>query len=470
MVPLFIRLGVPKSPFVQKLKKLDLIGSTLFVASATSFLIPLSWGGVMYSWTSWRTLFPLIIGALGMVGVYFYEGHWAKNPMIHTSIFKNRNAAIAYIGVILHGCIVTGSLYYLPLYYEAVKGLTPILSGVALFPETFTIAPGAFIVGALIARFNAYRWAIWAGWAISCLGLGLLWLLDVDTSTPQWIFMNLVVGIGVGFNYVALGVMLQASTDDEHMTSAVSLFTFSRLLGQALGVVVGGVTFENELHSKLDSQPALASIADQYANNGAALAQLIGSIPASSRKDTLMKTYADSLKAVWAVFAALAGLALLLSLFIKAKSLDRDFGPKQNMVVDSDTAEAAPAPAGDEVDWQIPAGQEVGISEKLQSAAASRRGSRAQSRWYGEPGTVGSRPIRGARSSGYRSSSRYSREIGGFYSFPRSLTKPQVYSPVMGHRPTSIVLPAVAHHLPLEALLEEDFDRVMTAANRRSFL
>ena len=163
-----------------------------------------------------------------MVLLYFYEGHYAKNPVIHTRIFKNRNAAIAYISVILHGTVVTGSLYYLPLYYEAVKGLSPILSGVALLPETFTIAPGAFIVGALIARTNSYRWAIWAGWAITCLGLGVLWLLDVGTSTPQWIFMNLVVGIGVGFNYVALGVMLQASVRDEDMTSAVAMWPTPR--------------------------------------------------------------------------------------------------------------------------------------------------------------------------------------------------------------------------------------------------
>ena len=440
----------------------------------------------MYPWNSWRTLVPLLAGAAGICGLYFYEGHWAKNPIIRTSIFKNRNNAVAYIGVVLHGTVVTGSLYYLPLYYEAVQGLSPILSGVALFPETFTIAPGAFIVGALIARFNSYRWAVWAGWGITSLGLGLLWMLDVGTSTPQWIFMNLIVGVGLGFNYVALGVMLQASTKNEDMTSAVAMFTFGRLLGQALGVVVGGVTFENELRQKLDSQPTLAGLADQYANNGAALAELIGSIPASLQKTTLVQTYADSLKAVWAVFAALSGLALLLSLLIKGISLDREFDPTQQLAADDgETKPLAPPPALEKVDWALPAGQEVGVAETEPEAGTavrvnfSRPTSTRQSRWYGAPGmgTVGSRPMHGARSAAaaaarttrHRTSSRYSREIGGFYSFPHSLARAQIYEPVLGHRPNSVFLPSVAHQVSLEELLEDDFDKLMKDEEEAEF-
>lgn len=199
MIHLFIRLGVAKSSFGSKLVKIDWIGSVMFIASTTGFLIPLSWGGVAYEWDSWHTVAPLSVGLGGLVVLYFYEERVASNPIIRTSIFKNRNAAAAYLSVVIHGMVVVGSLYYLPLYYEAVKGLSPILSGVALFPETFTVAPGAFIVGTLISRTGHYRWAVWSGWSITTLGLGLLYMLDVDTSTVKWIFLNLVVGLGLGF-------------------------------------------------------------------------------------------------------------------------------------------------------------------------------------------------------------------------------------------------------------------------------
>ncbi|KAF6220748.1 hypothetical protein HO133_003181 [Letharia lupina] len=338
MIPLFIKLRAPRNSFIQKLAQIDWMGSVIFIASTTGFLIPLSWGGVSYPWNSWRTYVPLSASALGLVVLYMYEEYVATNPIIRTSIFKNRNAAAAYISVVLHGMVVAGSLYYLPLYYEAVQGLSPILSGVALFPETFTVAPGAFIVGSLISRTGRYRWAVWSGWSITTLGLGLLYLLDVHTTTVEWIFLNLVVGVGLGFNYTALGVTLQAATTEENMSSAVAMFTFSRLMGQALGVVIGGVTFQDQMRTKLLAIPSLAPMADQYANNGAALALQIKTIHNSDDRNMVIQVYADSLKTVWAVLCGAAGLALLASLMITDLSLDRQFISPQQMHSESDDA------------------------------------------------------------------------------------------------------------------------------------
>jgi MFS family permease len=55
MVPLFLRLNVVPSSIASKLRRVDWIGSTIFVASMTSFLIPLTWGGVQV-----RVLLPLV--------------------------------------------------------------------------------------------------------------------------------------------------------------------------------------------------------------------------------------------------------------------------------------------------------------------------------------------------------------------------------------------------------------------------
>lgn len=93
MIPLFIKLRAPRNSFFQKLAKIDWIGSVIFIASTTGFLIPLSWGGVSYPWNSWRTYVPLSVSALGLVILYMYEEHVSMNPIIRTSIFKNRNAA-----------------------------------------------------------------------------------------------------------------------------------------------------------------------------------------------------------------------------------------------------------------------------------------------------------------------------------------------------------------------------------------
>jgi hypothetical protein len=86
----------------------------LFLASTTGFLIPVTWGGVQYPWDSWRTLVPLIVCAFGIAAFVVHIEFIAKNPLIRTSVFKNRSAAILYLATTMHGIILWGILYYLP--------------------------------------------------------------------------------------------------------------------------------------------------------------------------------------------------------------------------------------------------------------------------------------------------------------------------------------------------------------------
>ena len=63
-------------------------------------------GGVMYPWNHWRTLVPLIIGIVGLIGFVLFEKYVAPEPLIRLSVFGNRSAAVTYLGTILHGMIV----------------------------------------------------------------------------------------------------------------------------------------------------------------------------------------------------------------------------------------------------------------------------------------------------------------------------------------------------------------------------
>lgn len=63
----FMHLHPIDSSFRSKLHRLDGIGMLLFTIGSTTFALPLSWAGAMYPWSSWRTIFSLITGALVLV-------------------------------------------------------------------------------------------------------------------------------------------------------------------------------------------------------------------------------------------------------------------------------------------------------------------------------------------------------------------------------------------------------------------
>ena len=331
MVPAFMKLNLIPGSIADKLKRVDWLGNAIFIAATTSFLIPLTWGGVQYAWDSWHTLVPLLLGVAGLIGFTVYEVRVAAEPTIRFGLLGSYNMAYSLFACLINNLIVYGALYFLPLYFEAVRGYNPILSGVALFPATFTVAPVSIISGVIITKTGDFRGVTWVGWIATTLGCGVMILLDVDTTTVQWVFICLCTGIGLGFLYTSLALINQAASDDSNMAFAISLFVFFRALGQCIGVAICGVIFQNQMETRLLAIPSLASQASEYSKDASSTVLMIKSLPNSDNKRLLVQAYADSLQIVWAVMCALSGVAMVGSIFIRKGSLDRVLNSEQGL-------------------------------------------------------------------------------------------------------------------------------------------
>ncbi|KAL8419211.1 hypothetical protein RB594_002430 [Gaeumannomyces avenae] len=227
-------------------------------------------------------------------------------------------------------------LYYMPLYYECVKGYTLAMAGVAIFPQTFTVAPTSILVGILVSRFGRFRWAVWLGWSLSVPGLAILYLLDADTTPPQWVFLNLVSGFGLGLLYTSLSYGTIGAADERDAGQAASMYVFSRSLGQCIGVSVGGAVFQNVFAARLsESGSGSGGLADRAAGLGreaSALVEVVrGMDPASPERAVIVNAYADALKVVWVSMAGVAFLALLASLLMRHIDITRSLETEQGL-------------------------------------------------------------------------------------------------------------------------------------------
>ncbi|TGO26401.1 hypothetical protein BPAE_0060g00160 [Botrytis paeoniae] len=334
---LFLKITRTPGNLLAKVKRFDWFGSVVFVSSTISFLIPITWGGVIYAWDSWRVLFPLLMGVVGLIGFSFYEKRLSDRafdsegellpgdniePIIRFSIFGTWSSISIYFQTMVHGMVLWSLLYYLPLYYEAVQGYTPIISGVAILPETSFVAPMSIVVGVLVAKTGRYRWALWSGWFLATFGSGLLYLLKPSTSIVQWVFLNVPISIGTGMLFPAMSLGNQAASRPQDAGHAAAFYSFDRVFGQAIGVAIGGVVFQNQIKEKLLADPLLASMATEYSKDATALVQLIQNMDEGLEKTQLKEAYADSLKMIWIVMCALCGAALVSSLFVKGYSLE----------------------------------------------------------------------------------------------------------------------------------------------------
>lgn len=331
-VILFLRLRPVPGRLTTKIARFDYVGSLLLIGSTTSFLMAVSWGDVMYPWSNYQTLLPCLLGAAAMVGFVVFEAYVPAEPLVRIVIFADRTALTTYFGTFIHGLVLWCLLYYLPLYYECVLGYSAILSGVAALPETFTVAPASIVVGVLVSYWGRFRWAIWGGWAVSTLGMGLLCLLGPHSSVPKWVFINLVPGIGLGMLYNSLVYGTQAPADERDVAYAASMYTFARSFGQTIGVAIGGAIFTSQFSRRLVAAPDLREEAHRYAADASGLVEIVRNMGSHDpRRHLLIDAYAGALKIVWAVMTALAFAGLATSVLTRSVDINHEHLAEQKL-------------------------------------------------------------------------------------------------------------------------------------------
>jgi hypothetical protein len=106
-VPFFRLKLINKRSWSKDLGRVDWVGGILFIAGMTAFLLGITWGGVQYSWSSYQTWLPILLGGLVVVGALFYEAFVPSEPFIRLSVFHNRSAAIVYFLTLVQGLLVS---------------------------------------------------------------------------------------------------------------------------------------------------------------------------------------------------------------------------------------------------------------------------------------------------------------------------------------------------------------------------
>ncbi|KAH8811638.1 major facilitator superfamily-domain-containing protein [Xylogone sp. PMI_703] len=341
-IPICLRLTTKEGSTLVKLKAFDWVSSFLFVASATAFIIPVTWGGIQYDWSSWRTLVPLFLGVAGLLGFVLYSSYIPADPLIRRSLFQSPTSLTAYLSTVMHGIILWSLLYYIPLYFEAVKNKSAIGAGVALFPATFTSAPAAIAVGIIITKTGRYRPSIWVGGLLTTAGMGMSIVLKETTNTATWAAMLLIVGIGTGMLFSAQGFACQAPVSNNDLPFAGAMYSFFRALGQTLGVAISGVIFQNTFKQNILGTP-FSAYADTWAKDASGLVEVLKTWSnvgeQGAMKVSVIHAYVDGLRAVHIAMTALSAVGLVSSLtWIKEISLDRELETDQGFIHNKEQA------------------------------------------------------------------------------------------------------------------------------------
>jgi EmrB/QacA subfamily drug resistance transporter len=229
---------------LEKLKKIDCIGSSMLTASVVMILVALSTGGAPKPWSDPAIVVPIVLGVLGLAAFAFWErSKYCPYPIMPPNVFSNRTTNIAFTLTTIHGFLTYGFQFYLPPYFQAVHGSSPSQSGIEVMPTTLIAIVLAAVGGPLLSFWGNYKAMHIVGFALMTLDLGLCSMLNSETPIEAWLMFQLITASGFGIVISTMLPAVQVSLSEETTGMSAGSWAFLRGTGSLFGVAIPGAIF-----------------------------------------------------------------------------------------------------------------------------------------------------------------------------------------------------------------------------------
>lgn len=222
-------------------------------------------------------------------------------------------------------------MYFIPIFYQAVRLSSVLTTAIAVLPLTLTVAPASAVTGIVCSKRGSFRSAIWSGWLITVIGIGLFQLMRESSSVAVLVALTMFPSVGVGMPFPSMAFAVLAAAAERDAANAAGMYTFFRTLGQTFGVAVGGACFQAVFQNTISVKKI--DLADLRLGNRAelssALISFLRNLDDGPLRTALVDCTQKALDSVWIITCAVAGMALLFSLFTKHYCLNRELETDQ---------------------------------------------------------------------------------------------------------------------------------------------
>ncbi|KAI0808622.1 major facilitator superfamily domain-containing protein [Xylaria sp. FL0064] len=306
--------------FSEKLLQMDPLGTTLMMGVIISYLTAVNYGGQSYPWSS-SVVIGLLVG-VGLISIAFVLCEWwqGERAIVIPRLFTQRSIGLSAIYSILQAGGFFSMIYYLPIYFQAIRGSSPIISGVQNLPYILSAMAGALGGGIFISATGLSTLLMIVGAGFGILGCGLCYTFDVDTSIGKWIGYEILAGFGLGGALQIPVIVGQVSVESADLSSATAIMLCFQTLGGAFWVAASQAVLVNTL---LHALPTTAPRIDPSLVLATGAGQL-RSVFTEEQLPGILLAYLQGIRATFILSAVVVAAALLLGFFLPWKKLDLD--------------------------------------------------------------------------------------------------------------------------------------------------
>ncbi|KAF8176240.1 major facilitator superfamily domain-containing protein [Mycena galopus ATCC 62051] len=257
-ITLFVMVFLFKSPhqdkgasltFKARLQQFDPVGSFLIIPAAVCLLLALQWGGSTYPWNSGRIIALFVV--FGVLTIVFIAVQMWKQDSgtVPPRIMKQRSIWAGAAFAFCQGATFFLFVFYVPLWFQAIKGVSAIKSGIDNLPMILALVISMIGSGGATTALGYYTPFMYLSTICMAVGGGLLTTLKVDSGHAQWIGFQVLIGIGCGAGMNQPVMAVQAVLPLKDVPTGTALVLFLQSIGGSVFVSIAQNVFENKLIS-----------------------------------------------------------------------------------------------------------------------------------------------------------------------------------------------------------------------------
>ena len=207
----------------EKILQMDIPGTSFLIAAIVCLILALGSGGVTKPWRNSSVIGELVGFCLLLICFGLIEWYSGDRALVQGRLLKKRIIYVGIVYIFLFAGDFFMLLYYTPIYFQAVDGVSPAQSGIRNVPFVIGVSLFTVLSGLIISIWEHYVPLMIIGSILSTIGTGLLFTLDVGSPSSHWIGYQALTGIGAGLGIQVPIIVAQASVDPIDISAASAM-------------------------------------------------------------------------------------------------------------------------------------------------------------------------------------------------------------------------------------------------------
>lgn len=303
--------------FTQKIWQLDLVSNLLLIPSLVSLFLALSWAGIKYSWGSGRVIGTLSTFAILLAGFVYRQSRQGDTAALPSRVMRRRSVIAGLIFIMCANGTGNVIEYYLPTYYQIVRGYTPAKSGYMMLPIIIGATLGSLVHGVGTTVFGYYAPFMLFASIVMPIAAGLITTFTTSTTMEKLILYTGLSGFAYGIGFSGPQNAILTVLPKEDIPLGVSVMLFAQSFGPTVAIAIAQVIFTNQLSVNLNG--VVLSLSKQnITNNG--LMEIVRSVRPERSRDVILGID-ESLSQTLYFVVGLASITMIGSLLIEWRSV-----------------------------------------------------------------------------------------------------------------------------------------------------